>query len=99
MGPAAGRRDAGGSWLCGRGEHGGGVRREESWAFGLVVVAPFIVRGAAAGVFATRSAMSSRLFVGNLPFDATEKEVRALFKSGGHRVVSLKIVSHKETGR
>ncbi len=43
--------------------------------------------------------MSSRLFVGNLPFDATEKEVRALFESSGHRVVSLKIVSHKETGR
>ena len=43
--------------------------------------------------------MSSRLFVGNLPFDATEKEVRALFESSGYRVVSLKIVSHKETGR
>ena len=43
--------------------------------------------------------MSSRLFVGNLPFDATEKEVRALFESSGHSVVSIKIVSHKETGR
>ncbi len=43
--------------------------------------------------------MSSRLFVGNLPFDATKKEVRALFESSGHRVVSLKIVAHKETGR
>jgi RNA recognition motif-containing protein len=43
--------------------------------------------------------MSSRLFIGNLSFDATEKEVRALFDSSGHRVVSLQIVADKETGR
>jgi len=43
--------------------------------------------------------MSNRLFIGNLPFDATEKEVRSLFESTGHRVDSLKIVASKETGR
>jgi RNA recognition motif-containing protein len=43
--------------------------------------------------------MSSRLFVGNLSFDATENEVRALFESSGHRIVSLQIVADKETGR
>jgi cold-inducible RNA-binding protein len=43
--------------------------------------------------------MSSRLFIGNLSFDATEKEVRALFESSGHKVVSLQIVADKETGR
>jgi len=43
--------------------------------------------------------MGNRLFVGNLPFDATEAQVRDLIASGGRTVHSVKIVTDKETGR
>src|SRR2546430_2330834 len=43
--------------------------------------------------------MGNRLFVGNLPFDATESQVRDLIAGGGRTVHSVKIVSDKETGR
>jgi RNA recognition motif-containing protein len=38
------------------------------------------------------------IYVGNLPFTATENEVRALFSPFGE-VQSVKIVSDRETGR
>ena len=38
------------------------------------------------------------IYVGNLPFSATEDEVRALFSPFGE-VQSVKIVSDRETGR
>jgi RNA recognition motif-containing protein len=43
--------------------------------------------------------MGNRLFVGNLPFDATEKQVRELVEGGGRTVHSVKIVTDKESGR
>jgi RNA recognition motif-containing protein len=43
--------------------------------------------------------MGNRLFVGNLPFDATEAQVRDLIAGGGRNVHSVKIVTDKETGR
>jgi RNA recognition motif-containing protein len=38
------------------------------------------------------------LYVGNLPFSATEAEVRSLFEQHG-KVEAVKIVSDRETGR
>ncbi len=42
--------------------------------------------------------MSKSLYVGNLPWSATEDEVRSLFSSHGN-VRSVKLVSDRETGR
>lgn len=38
------------------------------------------------------------IYVGNLPFDATEDQVRELFEQHG-KVQSVKLVSDRETGR
>src|SRR5947208_5055775 len=46
-----------------------------------------------------RSHMGNRLFVGNLPFDTTESQVRDLIAGGGRTVHSVKIVTDKDTGR
>lgn len=43
--------------------------------------------------------MGNRLFVGNLPFDTTDSQVRDLIAGGGRNVTSVKIVTDKETGR
>ena len=43
--------------------------------------------------------MGNRLFVGNLPFDTTESQVRDLIAGGGRTVHSVKIVTDKDTGR
>ena len=42
--------------------------------------------------------MTKSLYVGNLPWSATEDEVRNLFASHGS-VCSVKLVSDRETGR
>lgn len=42
--------------------------------------------------------MSSRIYVGNLPFSATEDEVRDLFAAFG-TVTSVSLISDRETGR
>ena len=42
--------------------------------------------------------MSKRLYVGNLPFSATEDEVRELFAQYGE-VKSVDLISDRETGR
>ena len=42
--------------------------------------------------------MSKKIFVGNLPFSATEDEVRALFEQFGD-VESVNLVTDRETGR
>ena len=43
--------------------------------------------------------MSNRLFVGNLPYSATETELRDLFVGAGLRVSDVVIVNDRETGR
>lgn len=42
--------------------------------------------------------MSKRIYVGNLPFSATEEEVRELFAAFG-TVNSVNLISDRETGR
>ncbi|MCK4303677.1 MAG: RNA-binding protein [Candidatus Eisenbacteria sp.] len=42
--------------------------------------------------------MSSNLYVGNLPFDVSEDELRDLFGAQGE-VVSAKVITDRETGR
>ncbi|HEU5394079.1 MAG TPA: RNA-binding protein [Candidatus Methylomirabilis sp.] len=43
--------------------------------------------------------MGTRIYVGNLPFEATEEELRTLFSEGGRQVESVKIVTDRDTGR
>ena len=42
--------------------------------------------------------MTKRLYVGNLPFSATEDELRALFERHG-TVDSVNVITDRETGR
>lgn len=42
--------------------------------------------------------MSKKLYVGNLPFSATEEEVKTLFSTYGE-VVSVAMINDRETGR
>ena len=42
--------------------------------------------------------MSKRIYVGNLPYSATEEEIRELFGQYGD-VASVSLVSDRETGR
>ena len=43
--------------------------------------------------------MGTRLYVGNLPFDASEGDLRELFAQGGRQVSEVKIISDRDTGR
>jgi cold-inducible RNA-binding protein len=43
--------------------------------------------------------MSKRLYIGNLPFTATEEEIRNLFESDGRKVENVSVISDRETGR
>ena len=43
--------------------------------------------------------MGTRLYVGNLPFDIDEAQLRALFAEGGGQVVSVRIITDRTTGR
>ncbi len=42
--------------------------------------------------------MAKSIYVGNLPWSATEEEVQSLFAAHGN-VLSVKLVSDRETGR
>jgi len=42
--------------------------------------------------------LSKKIYVGNLPFSATEDEVRNLFESHGE-IVSVNVIMDRETGR
>jgi cold-inducible RNA-binding protein len=43
--------------------------------------------------------MGTRLYVGNLPFDTDEAQLRTLFSEGGRQVNEVKIITDRETGR
>ena len=43
--------------------------------------------------------MTRRLYVGNLPYDATEKQIRQVFETAERKVVAIKIVTDRDTGR
>jgi RNA recognition motif-containing protein len=43
--------------------------------------------------------MGTRLYVGNLPYDADEEELRRLFEGDGRSVSQVSIVTDRDTGR
>src|SRR6058998_3084609 len=43
--------------------------------------------------------MGKRLYVGNLPYQCEEAQLRALFEQEGRQVEEIKIVTDRETGR
>ncbi len=43
--------------------------------------------------------MGKRLFVGNIPYQTDEAQLRALFEQDGRQVEEVKIVTDRETGR
>ena len=43
--------------------------------------------------------MGTRLYVGNLPFDTDETQLRTLFSEGGRTVTEVKIITDRDTGR
>jgi RNA recognition motif-containing protein len=43
--------------------------------------------------------MKKRLYVGNLPFSASEEDVRQLFAQNGRAVEEVHLVTDRETGR
>jgi len=43
--------------------------------------------------------MGSRLYVGNLPFSASEEAIRQLFEQDGRGVTEIKLITDRETGR
>src|SRR2546430_17332526 len=43
--------------------------------------------------------MGKRLYVGNLPYQVDEDQLRALFEQDGRQVDEVKIVTDRETGR
>ena len=43
--------------------------------------------------------MGKRLYVGNLPFDTDESQLRALFQEGDRNVTEVKIITDRDTGR
>jgi RNA recognition motif-containing protein len=43
--------------------------------------------------------MGKRLYVGNLPFTATEDEIRTIFETEGRKVDNVSVISDRDTGR
>jgi RNA recognition motif-containing protein len=43
--------------------------------------------------------MGTRLYVGNLPYDTDEEELRRLFEGDGRSVSQVSIVTDRDTGR
>ena len=43
--------------------------------------------------------MGTRLYVGNLPFDTDESQLRAIFQEGQRTVTEVKIITDRDTGR
>jgi RNA recognition motif-containing protein len=43
--------------------------------------------------------MAKKLFIGNLPYSAEEGQLQVLFGNDGRQVVSVRILTDRETGR
>ena len=43
--------------------------------------------------------MASKVYVGNLPFNVDEEQLRTLFEEGGREVLEVKIITDRDTGR
>ena len=43
--------------------------------------------------------MGTRLYVGNLPFDVDESQLRTLFAGDGRTVTEVKVITDRDTGR
>ncbi|MFN0206044.1 MAG: RNA recognition motif domain-containing protein [Planctomycetota bacterium] len=43
--------------------------------------------------------MGAKLYVGNIPFNATEEDLRRIFSEGGRNVAEVQIMSDRFTGR
>ena len=43
--------------------------------------------------------MGQRLYVGNLPFSASEEEIRDLFAQNGRTVNEVRLITDRDTGR
>ena len=43
--------------------------------------------------------MGTRVYVGNLPFQMDDAQLRALFEEGGRKVVEVKIITDRDTGQ
>jgi cold-inducible RNA-binding protein len=43
--------------------------------------------------------MGKRLYIGNLPYSATEADLRDMFAGIGHEVADVKVVLDRDTGR
>jgi RNA recognition motif-containing protein len=43
--------------------------------------------------------MGTRLYVGNLPFNASEDDIRELFGQNGRTVSDVRLITDRETGR
>jgi cold-inducible RNA-binding protein len=43
--------------------------------------------------------MGTRLYVGNLPFDTDESQLRTLFQEGDRNVSDVKIITDRDSGR
>lgn len=43
--------------------------------------------------------MGTRLYVGNLPFSASEEQVRELFSQNNRTVTEVKLITDRDTGR
>src|SRR5690349_16813008 len=60
-------------------------------------VRPANVRGSAYGRM--EASMGTRIYVGNLPFNTTEDQIRQLFGANGRQVTEVHIVMDRDTGR
>ncbi len=43
--------------------------------------------------------MGTKLYVGNLPFDVDEAQLRTLFQEEGRQVTEVKMITDRDTGR
>ena len=87
------------SLLCGRMSLCGrilGVRASRLVRLSFDSLYISVSRGAVEG--AQRNVMSKNLYIGNLPFSATDESLRAVFEQFG-TVSSVKVISDRMTGR